>query len=146
MDRSSSLGSANLKSAEGRVSKVDSDGKTIVINSRQDGRITLKVDDNTQIVDSSGGSSSSDLSSIREGSQVRASFDPSSNRAQRIEVMGKSGKRGMHKKSGSTSDTTGGSADRSEGSLKTKAPNPNTSSNPAQDTTGRPSSQSDQKQ
>ena len=119
---------------------MDSDGKTIVINSSQGDRITLKVDDSTQIVDSSGQSSSSNLSSIREGAQVRASFDPSSNRAQRIEVMGKSGKKGMHKKSSSTSDTSG------EGSMKTKAPNPNTAKNPAQDTTGTPSSNSDQKQ
>jgi hypothetical protein len=52
------------------------------------------------------------ISAIHEGTQVRASFDPASNRADKIEVMGratrskrsKSGKSSM--KSGSTSDTS----------------------------------------
>src|SRR5207253_667981 len=133
MDRSSSSGSmANLKSAVGRVSKVDPDNKSVVISSRQGDRITLTVDDNTQIVDSSG-SSSTDLSAIREGSQVRASFDPASNRAQRIEVMGKSGKKAMHKKSASTSESTGSD------SMKTKAPNANDANNPPRNTTAKPS-------
>ena len=145
MDRSASAGSsANLKSAVGRVSKVDSDAKSIIISSRQGDRITLTVDDSTQIVDSSGGSSS-DLSSLREGSQVRASFDPASNRAQRIEVMGKANKKGMHKRSGSSSDTTS-SVDQPDSSMKAKTPNPNTAKSPAQDTTGTPSNSSDQKQ
>ncbi|HKB77855.1 MAG TPA: hypothetical protein VKC58_14735 [Myxococcales bacterium] len=129
MDRGSSAGSmANLKSAVGRVSKVDPDNKSVVISSRQGDRITLTVDDNTQIVDSSG-SASSDLSAIREGAQVRASFDPASNRAEKIEVMGKSGKKGMHKKSASGDTTT-------EGTMKGKAPNANDAKQPPQDTTG----------
>ena len=119
-DRTASS-SANLKSAVGRVSKVDPDSKSVVISSRQGDRITLTVDDNTQIVDSSG-SSTSDLSAIREGTPVRATFDPASNRAEKIEVMGKASKK----------DT------------KARAPNPNTGKNPAQvpDTTPP----SDQKQ
>jgi len=134
MDRGSSAGSmANLKSAVGRVSKVDPDGKSLVISSRQGDRITLTVDDKTQIVDSSG-SSSSDLSSIREGTQVRASFDPASNRAEKIEVMGKSGKKAMHKKT-ANSDSTGSD------SMKTKAPNANDANNPPRDTTAKPSDQ-----
>jgi hypothetical protein len=134
--------SANLKSAVGRVSKVDSDGKSISIASRGGSPITLTVDDSTQIIDSSG-ATSSDLSSIKEGSQVRASFDPASNHAQRIEVMGRSKK--MHKRSGSSDQT--GSLDQSEGSMKTKPPNPNTSKSPAQNTTGTPSNvPPDQKQ
>jgi hypothetical protein len=129
MDRGSSAGSmANLKSAVGRVSKVDPNNKSVVISSRQGDRITLTVDDNTQIVDSSG-SASSDLSAIREGAQVRASFDPASNRAEKIEVMGKSGKKGMHKKSASGDTTT-------EGTMKGKAPNANDAKQPPQDTTG----------
>src|SRR5713101_2761322 len=140
-DRAASS-SANLKSAVGRVSKVDSDSKSIVISSRQGDRITLTVDDNTQIVDSSG-SSSSDLSAIREGAPVRATFDPASNRAEKIEVMGKASKKAMHKKSGSSSDTTG-SMDRSDSSTKARAPNPNTGKNPAQAPDTTPPS--DQKQ
>src|SRR5216683_1218978 len=140
-DRTASS-SANLKSAVGRVSKVDPDSKSIVISSRQGDRITLTVDDNTQIVDSSG-SSSSDLSAIREGAPVRATFDPASNRAEKIEVMGKASKKAMHKKSGSSSDTTG-SMDRSDSSTKARAPNPNTGKNPAQAPDTTPPS--DQKQ
>ena len=142
MDRSASASSANLKSAVGRVQKVDSDSKSISIASRGGSPITLTVDDSTQIVDSSG-STTSDLSAIKEGSQVRASFDPASNHAQRIEVMGRSKK--MHKRSGSSDQT--GSLDQSEGSMKTKPPNPNTSKSPAQNTTGTPSNvPPDQKQ
>jgi hypothetical protein len=116
---------ANLKSTVGRVSKVDPDNKSVVISSSQGDRITLTVDDNTQIVDSSG-ASASDLSAIREGAQVRASFDPASNRAEKIEVMAKSGKKA--KKSASSS-----------GSMKTKAPNANDANNPPRDTTANPS-------
>src|SRR5918912_137191 len=108
MGSSSTGSSANLKSAVGRVSKVDSDGKSISIASRGGSPITLTVDDSTQIIDSSG-ATSSDLSSIKEGSQVRASFDPASNHAQRIEVMGRSKKM---KRSGSSDHT--GSLDSSE--------------------------------
>ncbi|HYZ89946.1 MAG TPA: hypothetical protein VE620_11665, partial [Myxococcales bacterium] len=86
MDRSAMGSSANLKRAVGRVAKVDPDNKSISISSRSGTPLTLTVDDSTQIVDSSG-STSSDLSSIKEGTQVRASFDPASNHAQRIEVM-----------------------------------------------------------
>src|SRR6266571_5026243 len=128
-DRTASS-SANLKSAVGRVSKVDPDSKSVVISSRQGDRITLTVDDNAQIVDSSG-SSTSDLSAIREGTPVRATFDPASNRAEKIEVMGKASKKAMHEKSGSSSDTTG-SMDRSDSSTKARAPDPNTGKNPAQ--------------
>jgi len=136
MDRSASSGSmaANLKSTVGRVAKFDPDNKSLVINSRQGDRITLTIDDSTQIVDSSG-AASSDLSAIQEGARVRASFDPASNHAERIVVMGKSGKKAMHKKSGSTSDATG--AD----SMKTKAPNANQANQPPRDATANPSDQ-----
>ncbi len=140
-DRTASS-SANLKSAVGRVSKVDPDSKSVVISSRQGDRITLTVDDNAQIVDSSG-SSTSDLSAIREGTPVRATFDPASNRAEKIEVMGKASKKAMHEKSGSSSDTTG-SMDRSDSSTKARAPDPNTGKNPAQAPDTTPPS--DQKQ
>jgi len=140
-DRTASS-SANLKSAVGRVSKVDPDSKSVVISSRQGDRITLTVDDNTQIVDSSG-SSTSDLSAIREGTPVRATFDPASNRAEKIEVMGKASKKAMHKESGSSSDTTG-SMDRSDSSTKARAPDPDTGKNPAQAPDTTPPS--DQKQ
>ena len=125
MDRSSTGSSANLKRTVGRVSKVDSDAKSISIAMRGGAPLTLIVDDNTLIVDSSG-STTSDLSSIKEGSQVRASFDPASNHAQRIEVMGRGKKSRSSDQSGSLNDNT-------------RAPNPNTAKNPAQSDTGTPS-------
>ena len=136
MDRSVSASSeANLKSTFGRVSKVDQDNKTVVISSRQGDRITLTVDDDTQIVDNRSGKTG-DLSSIREGTPVRATFDPASNRAQKIEVMSRAGRR-AHK---SASTDTGDPSDS-----KATTPNPNTAKNPAQDTTGTQSPPQDQK-
>jgi hypothetical protein len=54
------------------------------------GGVTLTVDSQTQIM-RRGHPVSSGVTSIREGEQVRASFDPASNRADKdkIEVMGK---------------------------------------------------------
>ena len=43
------------------------------------------------------------ISAIREGTQVRASFDPASNRADKIEVMGRARR---HSKGSSTSSGT----------------------------------------
>ncbi|HKC61264.1 MAG TPA: hypothetical protein VKB92_14350 [Myxococcales bacterium] len=136
MDRSASASSAaNLQSTFGRVSKVDQDNKTVVISSRQGDRITLTVDDDTQIVDNRSGNTG-DLSSIREGTPVRATFDAASNRAQKIEVMSRAGRR-AHK---SASTDTGDPSDS-----KATTPNPNTAKNPAQDATGRQSPPQDQK-
>ena len=135
MDRSSSASAANLKSTVGRVAKVDSDNKTLVISSRQGDRVTLTVDDNTQIVDSRSGNTS-DLSAIREGTPVRATFDPASNRAEKIEVMGKASKKSMHKKSASSGDT---SSVGSDSDSKAGTPNPNDAKSQPQDATGRPS-------
>ena len=92
------------------------------------------MDDNTQIVSSSG--NTSDFSAIREGTPVRATFDPASNRAEKIEVMGKASKRSMHKKSASSGDT---SSMGSEADSKAKTPNPNDAKSEPQDTTGKPS-------
>jgi hypothetical protein len=56
--------------------------------SQSAGGVTLTVDSKTQIM-RRGHPVSSGVTSIREGEQVRASFDPASNRADKIEVMGK---------------------------------------------------------
>ena len=55
------------------------------------------------------------ISAIHEGTQVRASFDPASNRADKIEVMGKAKKSGRHSKTNSASG--GSSMNGSSGSV-----------------------------
>ena len=90
--REGSLGTADSKVrwANGRLARIDRDGKTITVERTRDSRtITLMVDDRTQIVDRSGSMASS-LSSLQEGQEVRAAFDPASHHADRIEVMPKS--------------------------------------------------------
>jgi hypothetical protein len=126
-DRTSSS-SANMQSVHGRVAKVDQNNNSITIDSRSGNSLTLKVDDSTQIVGNDG-SASSDLSSIQEGQQVRANFDSSSNRAQRIEVMGKSKKSMRHRSSmgGSSSDSSATTGQKNN----SPTPNPNDAKNPA---------------
>src|SRR6266852_4437630 len=135
MGTSGSRGSMDRSASASSVAKVDQDNKTVVISSRQGDRITLTVDDDTQIVDNRSGNTG-DLSSIREGTPVRATFDAASNRAQKIEVMSRAGRR-AHK---SASTDTGDPSDS-----KATTPNPNTAKNPAQDATGRQSPPQDQK-
>ena len=73
--------------------------------------MTLTVDSQTQVIRR--GKPAAGISSIREGEQVRASFDPASNRAEKIEVMGKAkmgkhhkGDTGMNNPSGSQQPST----------------------------------------
>jgi outer membrane murein-binding lipoprotein Lpp len=81
---------ASLRWANGRLARVDRNGRTITVERADDKRsITLTVDERTQIFDPNG-SMASGLSSLQEGQQVRAAFDPASNHADRIEVMPKS--------------------------------------------------------
>jgi hypothetical protein len=90
----SSATNPNLKVASGRVSKVDQDGKSITVDqSSGTGALTLSVDERTQILDSTGSYTSSSISSLQEGYQVRASFDPASNHADKIEVTSKGAKK-----------------------------------------------------
>jgi hypothetical protein len=81
----SSSDNSNLKTVTGSVAKVDENSITL---DQSAGGMTLTVDSQTQIV-RRGQPVSSGVTSIREGEQVRASFDPASNRADKIEVMGK---------------------------------------------------------
>jgi hypothetical protein len=131
MDRSST---ANMQHIRGRVSRVDQDNNSITL----DRGLTLKVDDSTEIVGVD--SSTSGISSLHEGQQVRASYDSSSNSAKKIEVVGKKSKKSM-KSHGSTSssDTSSVGSDTSSdssGTSKARIPNPNTATTPAQGTTG----------
>jgi hypothetical protein len=133
MDRSSS---ANVQQIRGRVSRVDQDNNSITL----DRGLTLKVDDSTEIV--GGDSSTSGISAIHEGQNVRASYDPSSNSAKKIEVVGKKGNKKSMKSHGSTSSSdssslgSDSSSSDSSGTSKARIPNPNTAKTPAQSTTG----------
>ena len=96
-----------LRTVSGAVAKVAQDSITL---DRAAGGVTLTVDSQTQVIRN--GKPSTGISSIREGEKVRASFDPASNRADKIEVMGKH-KGGMHHKG--MSDSAGGSTMHNSG-------------------------------
>src|SRR6266481_2695101 len=71
----------NLRTVTGQVQKVDQNSITL------DQGVTLTVDSQTQVL-RRGQPVAAGISAIHEGTQVRASFDPASNRAEKIEVMG----------------------------------------------------------
>ncbi len=75
---------SNLRTVTGSVAKLDENSITL---DQAAGGVTLTVDSQTQVLRR--GKLAAGISSIREGEQVRASFDPASNRAEKIEVMGR---------------------------------------------------------
>jgi hypothetical protein len=79
-----SADNSNLRTVTGSVAKVDENSITL---DQAAGGVTLTIDSQTQVIRR--GKPAAGISSIREGEQVRASFDPASNRAEKIEVMGK---------------------------------------------------------
>jgi hypothetical protein len=110
---SGSADTGNLRTVTGQVQKVDQNSITL------DQGVTLTVDSQTQIL-RRGQPVAAGISAIQEGSQVRASFDPASNRAEKIEVMGKAKK---HHKSGSSSGMSSGSSTGTTGSTDTGSSN-----------------------
>ena len=98
---SSSGDQGNLRTVTGSVSKVDQNSITL------DQGVTLTVDSQTQVL-RRGQPVAAGIAAIREGTQVRASFDPASNRAEKIEVM--STKKSKKSKSTMGSDSSSGSA------------------------------------
>jgi hypothetical protein len=111
--------SAGLRTVSGSVAKVNESSITL---DQSAGGVTLSVDSQTQVLRN--GRPAQGISSIREGERVRASFDPASNRAEKIEIMGR-GSRSHHQKSktgGSdtgSNDTTSGSSGSIGGSSTT---------------------------
>jgi hypothetical protein len=77
----------SLRTVSGSVAKVDQDSITL---DQSAGGVTLTVDSQTQVTRN--GRPTTGISSIKQGENVRASFDPASNRADKIEVMGKKGR------------------------------------------------------
>jgi hypothetical protein len=90
---SASGDTGNLRQVTGQVAKVDQTANSITLD-QASGGLTLTVDQNTKV--QRNGKAIMGLTGIREGEQVRASFDPASNRADSIEVMSRRhrGKRG----------------------------------------------------
>jgi hypothetical protein len=90
---SASGDTGNLRQVTGQVAKVDQTANSITLD-QASGGLTLTVDQNTKV--QRNGKATMGLTGIREGEQVRASFDPASNRADSIEVMSRRhrGKRG----------------------------------------------------
>lgn len=100
---------ASLRSVTGSVSKIDAQSQSITLDQAA-GNLTLTVDSTTRVWRN--GRPLLGIQSIREGQKVRASFDPASNRASKIEVMG--GKRHGSSKSDQTmspTDDTSGKID-----------------------------------
>ena len=110
----------------GSVQKVDQNSITL------DQGVTLTVDSQTQVL-RRGQPVAAGISAIREGTQVRASFDPVSNRAEKIEVMGRASK---SKKSGSTmnSGSSSGTSSSVSGSTGSRSTTGTDQTNPKSDT------------
>jgi len=117
---------ASMRQVTGQVAKVDQTANSITLD-QASGSLTLTVDQNTKV--QRNGKATLGLSAIREGEQVRASFDPASNRADSIEIMAH---RKGHKRhaapsgaTGSSTDSTGstpGTGSTGSGSTDTTAP------------------------
>ncbi|HYY52517.1 MAG TPA: hypothetical protein VE755_06580, partial [Myxococcales bacterium] len=98
----------NLRTVTGSVARVDQNSITL---DQSAGGVTLTVDSQTQVL-RRGQPVAAGISAIREGTQVRASFDPASNRADKIEVMGRtSSKKSKAKSSTGTSDQSKSQSD-----------------------------------
>jgi hypothetical protein len=80
-----SADNASLRTVTGAVAKVDQNSITL---DQAAGGVTLTVDSQTQVL-RRGQPVAAGIAAIHEGQQIRASFDPASNRADKIEVMGK---------------------------------------------------------
>jgi hypothetical protein len=107
---------ANLQGQEvnGTVSKVGQ--SSLQINTDEGNKLTLKADDQTKFTDKSGQVKS--LQDIKEGEQVRASFDPESadNRAIKIEVIQSDNLGGSSGSSGSMGGSSGTGSSGTSGS------------------------------
>ena len=86
-NQSSATGTASAsKELSGVVKKVDKDKRSLKISSATGGEQELKVADSATITRDG---TQSGLDQIKEGDQVRASFDASGNQASKIEVNSK---------------------------------------------------------
>ncbi|MGZ6126271.1 MAG: hypothetical protein ACXWLR_14990 [Myxococcales bacterium] len=106
---------ANLRTVTGAVAHVDQNSITL---DQSAGGVTLTVDSQTQVLHK-GQPVAADISAIHEGTQVRASFDPASNRADKIEVMGSAKKSKKSKSAKSPGSDSSSGVSGSTGSTST---------------------------
>src|SRR5207253_3967702 len=127
---------SNLRTVTGSVAKVDENSITL---DQAAGGVTLTVDSQTQVIRR--GKPAAGISSIREGEQVRASFDPASNRAEKIEVMGKAKMKhhkgdttsGMNDNTGTSGSVSGSTTRNSNPDIdNSKVKSPDSQQNPNQ--------------
>jgi hypothetical protein len=93
---------ASLRTVTGAVAKIDQNSITL---DQAAGGVTLTVDSQTQVL-RRGQPVAAGISAIHEGQQIRASFDPASNRADKIEVMGKGTAKHKHTMPGAPNSNT----------------------------------------
>jgi hypothetical protein len=96
--------SSSMRQVTGQVAKVDQTANSITLD-QGSGSLTLTVDQNTKV--QRNGKATMGLSAIREGEQVRASFDPSSNRADSIDIIGRHKGHKRRSSMGATGGATG---------------------------------------
>ena len=78
--------SSDRRSMSGKVMKVDPGAGTIMLDPSTSPAMVVIIDQNTRILDPNGQVMSN--AALREGQQVRASMDPSSHRADEIQITG----------------------------------------------------------
>jgi len=93
------------------VKKVDKDKRQVKISSPTGGDQELKLADSATITKEDGSSAS--LDQLKEGTSVRASFDPSSNQATKLEIQSSA--------AGSKSDASSDTKSKSDTSSDSKS-------------------------
>jgi Cu/Ag efflux protein CusF len=86
------------------VKKIDKDKRSVKISSPTGGDQEVKIAPNATVVGRDG--SQAGLEQLKEGDQVRASLDPSSNQATKLEVVSKDKDKSGKSDSSSTSDSS----------------------------------------
>jgi Cu/Ag efflux protein CusF len=100
---------SSSKELSGVVKKVDKDKRSVKISSPTGGEQEVKVAPNATVVTSDG--TQAGLDQLKEGDQVRASLDPSSNQATKLEVQSK---QPMDKDKSGKTDSKGASDTKSD--------------------------------
>ena len=80
--------SSDRRSMSGKVMKVDPGAGSIMLDPSTSPAMVVIIDQNTRILDPNGQVMSNGIAALREGQQVRASMDPSSHRADEIQITG----------------------------------------------------------
>jgi Cu/Ag efflux protein CusF len=91
------------------VKKVDKDKRSVKISSPSSGEQEVKVAENATVVTRDG--TQAGLDQLKEGDQVRASLDPSSKQATKLEVVSK---QPMDKDKSGKTDSKGNSESKSD--------------------------------